>query len=144
MIVPDANLLIYAYDPDSPFHERAKAWWTDCLSGREAVGLTHVVTFAFIRITTQRQIFELPLSLEEALAHVRSWLERSVARVLQPDVGHVEGVADLLRAAGGAGGNLVTDAQIAELAIAHNGVVHTADHDFRRFSKLAVQFPLDG
>ncbi len=144
MIVPDANLLIYAYDRDSPFHESARVWWTGCLSGKDAVGLTHVTTFAFVRITTQRRIFEHPLSLEEALGHVGSWLQRSVARVLLPDVGHINGVADLLRAAGGAGGNLVTDAQIAELAIAHNGVVHTADHDFRRFPKLAVRFPLDG
>lgn len=144
MIVPDVNLLIYAYDPDSPFHERATTWWTSCLSGREAVGLTHVTLFAFVRISTQRQIFEYPLSLEEAFGHLNSWLGRSVARVLLPDVGHVEGVAGLLRAAGGAGGNLVTDAQIAELAIAHNGVVHTADHDFRRFPKLALHFPLDG
>lgn len=27
MILPDANLLLYAYDEASPFHERAKTWW---------------------------------------------------------------------------------------------------------------------
>jgi predicted nucleic acid-binding protein len=26
MILVDANLLIYAYDPRSPFHEKARQW----------------------------------------------------------------------------------------------------------------------
>ena len=39
MILPDANLILYAYDLDSPFHEAAAAWWTKCLSGTEPVGL---------------------------------------------------------------------------------------------------------
>ena len=143
MIVPDANLLIYAYDPASPFHDRARTWWESCLSGREAVGLTHVVTFGFLRITTQRRIFEHPLSLEEATEHVRSWLARTVARVLIADVDHFERVADLLQVAGNSAGNLVTGAQIGALAMAHNATVHTADHDFRRFAGLSVTFPLD-
>jgi len=33
MIVPDINLLLYAYDSDSPFHGKATAWWQACLSG---------------------------------------------------------------------------------------------------------------
>jgi predicted nucleic acid-binding protein len=40
MHVPDGNLLLYACDTTSPFHERAWAWWQECLSGEEAVGLT--------------------------------------------------------------------------------------------------------
>ena len=31
MIVPDINLLLYAYDSDSPFHGKATAWWQACL-----------------------------------------------------------------------------------------------------------------
>ena len=52
MIVPDANLLLYAYDNDSPFHDRARAWLQDCLSGRGTVGFTHPTIFAFLRIAT--------------------------------------------------------------------------------------------
>jgi len=32
MILPDANLILYAYDLDSPFHGVAADWWTKCLS----------------------------------------------------------------------------------------------------------------
>ena len=30
VIVPDANLLLYAFDSASPFHESAASWWQDC------------------------------------------------------------------------------------------------------------------
>ena len=33
MIIPDANLLLYASDSSSPFHRAATAWWSGCLSG---------------------------------------------------------------------------------------------------------------
>ena len=43
MIIPDANLLLYAYDEASPFHARARSWWSECISGPEPVGLVAVV-----------------------------------------------------------------------------------------------------
>jgi predicted nucleic acid-binding protein len=33
VIIPDANLLLYASDSSSPFHRAATAWWSGCLSG---------------------------------------------------------------------------------------------------------------
>lgn len=142
MIVPDANLLLYAYDSSSPFHERACQWWESCLSGDEVVGLTHPVIFAFVRIGTDRRAFEQPLTLALATQHVTAWLGRSVVRILQPDHQHVKHVLALLQAAQASGGNLVTDAQIAALALAHHATVHTADRDFMRFHGLDCRFPL--
>ena len=142
MIVPDANLLLYAYDITSPFHRAARSWWESCLSGSESVGLTHPVIFAFVRIGTNTRAFEAPLSLDEASGHVSSWLDRQVTRVLQPASDHVPHVLSLLAAAGSAGANLVTDAQIAALAIAYGATVHTADRDFMRFPGLRCCYPL--
>lgn len=144
MIVPDVNLLLYAYDDASPFHARARTWWTDCLSGSEPVGLTHPVLFAFVRIGTSTRAYLRPMTLAEASAHVASWLARQVIRVLQPDADHVSQALSLLREAASAGGNLVTDAQVAALAMSHRGTVHTADHDFGRFAGLDCHFPLEG
>jgi len=143
MIVPDANLLLYAYDESSVFHEKARAWLSDCLSGQEPVGFTHPTLFAFLRVATNARAFAAPLTLMEAAEHVQSWLARRVAQVLQPPSNYVVDVVDLLKAAGGAGGNLVTDAQIAALAHAYKAVVHTADRDFQRFSGIRCHFPLD-
>jgi toxin-antitoxin system PIN domain toxin len=143
VIVPDANLLLYAYDRESPFHERAKSWWQDCLSTQEPVGLTYPTLCAFLRISTNPKIYSNPMTLGEAAGHVRSWLARRVSRVLEPSADHTEQVIELLGTAGGTAGNLVTDAQIAALAHAYRAVVHTADRDFLRFPNIHCHFPLD-
>jgi toxin-antitoxin system PIN domain toxin len=137
MILPDANLLLYAHDSGSPFHDAARAWWEACLSGSETVGVVHPVIFAFVRVAMSRRVFE------QVSEHVRSWLDRSVTRVLQPQHDHAARVLDLLREAQTAGPNLVTDAQIAAFAIAHKATVHTADRDFMRFRGFECRFPLD-
>ncbi len=142
MIVPDVNLLLYAYDKSSPFHETALQWWQQCMSGDELVGLTHPVIFGFVRIGTNARAFKNPMSLEQASESVASWVERSITRILQEDINHVQRVMKLLQSAGSAGGNLVSDAQIAALAIAHKATVHTADQDFIRFNELKSYYPL--
>ena len=143
MIVPDANLLLYAVDSTSPFHDVAREWWTSCLCGAEPVGLCHPVVFAFARISTDRRAFANPLSLAQVGEIIQSWTNRQVTRVLYPGPRHVHNALELLAAADSHGGNLVTDAQIAELAIAHRAEVHTANREFRRFPGLASRFPLD-
>ncbi len=144
MIVPDANLLLYAHDSRSPFFEPARHWWEGCLGGTEPVGLCHAVVFAFVRIATNPRVYTDPLSLEDATSHVRAWEQRRVSRILLPDAEHSLAVLELLGEAGSAGGNLVTDAQIAAIALSHRATVHTADQDFRRFARLACHYPLQG
>lgn len=142
MIVPDANLLLHAVDSASPFHARAARWWTDCLSGAVPVGLCQPVLLAFLRVSTNRRAFREPLTLEAACDLVTEWTAHPVTRLLLPGEDHVRQVVDLLAEAGSAGGDLVTDAQIAALARAHRGEVHTADHDFRRFEGVTCRYPL--
>ena len=141
MIIPDINLLIYAYDSASPFHAAASSWWEGCLSGRETVGLAPVVLFGFVRLTTNARVFRHPLTPTEAAGHVRSWVAQPVAQVHAPPPEHVERVLHLLDALGTAG-NLVTDAQIAALALQHEAVVHTADVHFIRFPGVRWTNPL--
>jgi toxin-antitoxin system PIN domain toxin len=135
MIVPDTNLLLYAYDSASPFHARAAAWWEQCLSGTELVGLPKVVVFGFVRVGTSARVFQRPMTPGEAAGHVRSWLGQTVVQVLESGPSHIEHVLMLLEGLGAAG-HLVTDAQIAAIAIDHNAVLHTADADFVRISGL--------
>jgi len=143
VIIPDANLLLYAYDDSSPFHQPAKAWWEQCLSGQEAIGLTHPTLFAFLRIGTNSKIYAVPMTLAEASAHIRSWSERRITQILQPPSDHINQVTELLKAAGGTAGNLVTDAQIAAHSQTYRAVIHTADRDFSRFPDIRCHFPLD-
>jgi len=143
MIVPDVNLLLYAYDSDSAFHAKAAAWWRRCLSGSEPVGLPPVVVFGFLRIGTNARVFKHPMTPAEASQHVRSWLAQPVVQVLEPRSNHIELVLQSLESLGTAG-NLVTDAQIAALAIEHDATLHTNDTDFIRFTGLRRFNPLTG
>ncbi len=141
MIIPDANLLLYAYDAASPFHTTASKWWRGCLTGRAPVGLCPVVLFAFVRIGTSRRAFEDPLTIEETSRHVRSWMEMPSTRLLPQEESDVVQALDWL-VAQGMGGNLTTDAQIAATALRTRAEVHTADTDFSRFPGVKWINPL--
>jgi hypothetical protein len=144
MIVPDSNLLLYAYNKSSPYYAHAKHWWERCLSGAEPIGLTYPVIFSFLRIGTSTRAFPKPYTLEEAAAHIVAWLDEPATRILTPGPTHALEVVQLLTTAGSSGGNLVTDAQSAAIAITYRGVVHTADRDFMRFKELKCHYPLSG
>lgn len=141
MIIPDANLLLYAYDSESPFHREAALWWSDLLSAPEPVGLCPVVVFAFLRLATNTKVFDRPMSVTEANDAIASWLARPNVRLLVAGPTHLEAVCKLLLKAGTAG-NLVTDAQIAALAQEYGATVHSADTDFARFKGLTWENPL--
>ncbi len=141
MIIPDANLLLYAYDEASSQHERAKSWWINCMAGPEPVGLVAVVVFAFVRVGTSPKVFENPFSIAEAGRHVKSWLDAPATELLGVVRADVEQALTWLTEAG-AGGNLTTDAQIAAVARRCRAQVHTADTDFGRFPGVRWRNPL--
>jgi toxin-antitoxin system PIN domain toxin len=141
MIIPDVNLLLYAYDSSSPSHSKASIWWQNCLSGKEPIGIPQVTIFAFVRISTNARAFQNPFTASEAAGHVRSWLKQPQVQVLETGAPHIEQTLQLLEHIG-TGGNLVTDAQIAALAIEYEAVLNTTDTDFMRFPKLRWRNPL--
>jgi predicted nucleic acid-binding protein len=51
MIIPDANLIIYAHNQADPDHAAALAWWKAFLAGDVDVGIPIVVVLAFLRLT---------------------------------------------------------------------------------------------
>ena len=141
MIVPDASLLLYAYDEASPFHASAADWWCRCLAGPEPVGLLAAVVFAYIRVGTSARVFQSPLSIDEASRHVQSWMAAPATELLAVVRADVDQALTWLRAAG-AGGNLTTDAQIAAVAKRCRAQVHTADTDFARFKGVRWTNPI--
>jgi predicted nucleic acid-binding protein len=50
VIIPDVNLLVYAYLDTGPYHRGARTWLEDSLNGAEAVGLAPVSVFGFLRL----------------------------------------------------------------------------------------------
>ena len=140
MILPDINLLVYAYNEDAPFHAPAKAWWARCLTETEPVGLAWVVILGFVRLMSNRRVLAMPMTAPEAAEQCRLWLLRSNVRIVLPGPTHMDVLGDLL--AGPMGPNLVTDAHLAALAIEHQAVLHSNDSDFTRFSGLTWRNPI--
>lgn len=141
MIIPDLNLLIYAYDSTSPHHQQASEWWISCLSGRAPVGISWIVALGFVRLWTNPGVFANPMNIDTAAAHVESWLNRRVVEVVSPGPRHAELVFGFLRTIG-KGGNLTTDAHLAALAVESGGVIYTSDTDFLRFAGVKWVNPL--
>ena len=140
MIIPDANLLLYAHDTRAKFHQKAKEWWEATLGGDELVGLASVTVFAFLRIGTNPRVYVNPMSVEDAIRYVKSWLSLPGVRLLESN--YVFRTLALLEEIG-TGGNLVSDAQLAAMAIEEGAILHTSDVDFRRFKGLKTFYPLE-
>jgi toxin-antitoxin system PIN domain toxin len=141
MILPDINLLVYAYNTDAPGHRRAKAWWEACLSENRAVGLPWVVILGYLRLMTSRSVLIDPFLPEEAIGHIRSWLERPQVQILHPGPRHLELLDSLMKDAQ-VSGSLTTDTHLAAVAIEHQAELHSNDGDFSRFPGLRWTNPL--
>jgi toxin-antitoxin system PIN domain toxin len=142
MILIDANLLLYAYDPSSPHHPAARDWLEATFSTPEPVGLAWMTLLAFLRIGTSPRPLENPLSVDEAAALVADWLERPMVTLLNPGERHWQTLCDMM-AKGQARGHLIMDAHLAALAIEHGATLATCDRDFALFPGLKFFNPLD-
>lgn len=142
MIIPDVNLLVYAYNSDAAHHQQAKTWWEQGMRGRQPVALPWIVALGFLRIITSRAVLTRPMDVATALDHVRSWLDQPGVQLLQPGPRHL----DILTSFGEAGvltAALMTDAHIAALAIENQATVHSNDSDFSRFPGLHWTNPIN-
>ena len=141
MIVLDANLLLYAYDATSVQHKKARAWIERTFSSGSPVGLPWQSVAAFLRIATNTKLEGKRFTMEEAARIVDQWLAQPNVRLLAPGENHWPLLREVLTE-GQVRGPLVTDAQLAALAIEYGGELHTTDRDFARFPGLRWKNPL--
>lgn len=141
MILPDVNLLVYAHNEASRYHNQARSWWVELMQGSTPVGISWAVLTGFLRIVTHPGIQSAPLGIEEALSITDSWIDQPMVHWLEPGRRHYQILSSLLRSMG-TGGNLITDAHLAALAIEHQAELHSNDADFARFPGLRWINPL--
>ena len=137
----DSNLLLYSYDPDSIFHKDAVVWLEEMLSSGEPFGIPMLSIASFLRISTDRRLKRLGLRMDDAIAAVESWLQVDSVFVVHTAERHLGHLLKCIRS-GPVNGAMVTDAQLAALAIEHNATLFTADADFSRFTGLRWRNPL--
>ena len=142
MILVDANLLLYAYHPESAQHAASRTWLEEALNGAAPVRFAWVTLWAFVRIATNPRVFAQPLTTAEASAAVTAWLGCPPVDILEPGDRHWEILTALLER-GQATGPLVMDAVLAALALEHGATLHTTDRDFARFPDLNWTNPLE-
>lgn len=137
----DANILLYAADATSRFHERARAWLEEALNGPYRVAIPWESYRAFLRIATNPRALDAPLSTATAWELVGAWMDAPVTWIPQPGPGHRDILRRLtvdldLRA------NLVMDAVLAAYCIEHGLAVVSNDSDFARFGEVSWINPL--
>jgi len=141
VILIDANILLYSHSIELPQHAAAREWLDERLSARDRVGLPWASLLAFLRVISNPRAFARPEPIEEAWDQVRAWTGRRNVWIPEPTERHVEVLGELL-CKGRIGGNLVTDAHLAALAIEHGLTLCSTDGDFARFKGLKWQNPL--
>lgn len=137
----DANILLYAVDEESRFHEAALSWLESALNGPRRVGIPWPSLTAFVRIATNPRALREPLAPEEAWDFVEDWLDAPSVWVPVPGRGHREVLGRLVRDLD-LRGNLVSDAVLAALCIEHGLQIVSADSDFARFTELTWLNPV--
>lgn len=137
--MPDVNVLVYAINPDALQHVSARRWLEAGFHDPQGIGLAWFALAGFVRVTTKQGILPTVLSVEDALRFVNEWLSHPRAHVLNPTEGHVAIFGRLLIGAG-RGGNLVSDAHLAAIAIEHGATLGTFDRGFERFAGLRMDW----
>ena len=142
MTLIDANVLLYAYHPRAPQHERCRTWIETEFTRGTAIRIAWPTIVAFLRISTSPRVFEHPLTVIEAEATVSSWLALPSVAPLDPGDRYWDILRELLTRAQ-VTGPLVSDAALAALAIEHGAMLCTTDRDFARFPGLRTITPLE-
>ncbi len=137
----DANILLYAADDGSPFHEPARAWMEEALNGSRRVAIPWISLAAFLRISTNPRASREALQPTIAWAMAEDWLEADPVWTPAPGAGHASILGRLvtdmdLR------GNLVSDAVLAALCIEYGLDIVSADSDFARFTQVTWINPI--
>ncbi len=141
MIVPDINMLVYAYNEGSPLYQTAKEWWEELINGSEEVGLPWAVSTGFVRLMANPRVVTPPLAPVVSLDHVRNWLEFPHIIAINPGPSHLEMMRQTLEMSG-TSRNVVTDAHIAAIALEYGAEVHSKDSGFGRLPGLRWRDPL--
>src|SRR3990170_7096906 len=90
MLLPDVNILVYAYREDAPGHGRFREWVEDLVNGDQAYGMSDLVLSGFLRVVTHPAVFSPPSPVNDALSFVEDVRSQPNCVVLAPGARHWE------------------------------------------------------
>lgn len=140
MILPDVNVLIYAFRSDARNHERCRTWLTHVIQNEPQFGMSPLALSALVRITTGVSVLNQPSTAEEAFRFCNYLLNQPHCQSVEPQEGHWR-IFQSLVVDNEIRGRLVTDAWYAALAIEWGCELISFDRDFARFPGLKWRMP---
>jgi uncharacterized protein len=141
VILPDVNVLLYAFRSDADEHDAHRVWLESVINGDTAYGMSPQVMASVIRLATHPRVFVRPDRLEDVLAFATTVLDQPHCQIIEPGRRHWRIFTALCHSAK-AKGNLIQDAWLAALAIESGCEWITNDRDFARFEGLQWRTPL--
>ena len=142
MVIPDVNILLYAYNPDAVQNKSAAVWLENQLASREMFGITWLTLWAFVRLGSNPKVWPHPPSVSALFDRIDEWLSLPNVIMVHPGPRHRTIFGRLVIETGGISG-LASDAALAAIAIEHAATLASSDRDFRKFSGLRWVNPLD-
>ena len=142
MILPDVNVLVYAFREDAVDHIKYHNWLESYLNGDETYGMSELVLSGFLRVVTHPRIFSVPTPIETALKFTAQLVDQAHCSMISPTTRHWEIFEKLCRSCK-AKGNLVPDAYFAALAIESGSEWISTDRDYSRFPGLRFRHPFE-
>ena len=140
MILPDVNVLLYAFRADSRDHQEFRGWLQEIVNGEMPYGISPQALASVARISTHPRIFARPSRLEDVFAFNEVLMAQPHCQLVEPGPRHWAIFKDLCHGVR-AQGNLVQDAWFAALAIESGCEWITTDHDYARFAGLRWRAP---
>jgi toxin-antitoxin system PIN domain toxin len=135
MYLLDVNVVLAAHRGDHPQHRPVRAWFEEAIAGDESFAVPDTVWASFLRLATNRRIFEVPTPRADAFAFIEATCAQPRHLRLTPGPRHVALLRDLCEEADAAG-DLIPDAVVGAVAVEYDCELVTLDRDFARFPSV--------
>src|SRR5690348_9323802 len=88
MILPDVNVLVYAFRPDDAHHAQSKRWLDSVVQGAARFGISRLALSALVRITTNPRAFGEPSSHADAFGFCDDLTGQPHCDIVEPGERH--------------------------------------------------------
>ena len=142
MFVVDTNVLVYAADPDSPFHQRCRRRVESWRGQASPWYLTWSICYEFLRVCTHPQVFRRPWPIADCWRFLENVFGSPNIGFLLPTERHLAVLGEVVAEVPRLRGNVLHDVHTAVLMREH-GIkeIYTLDTDFHRFPFVTVLDP---
>ena len=139
----DTNVLIHAHMPDLPDHARVRSFLLDQLADEDVtLVITPIILHEFVHIVTDAKRFDPPVSMADAMAVARMYLDHTNVECLSLDGQAVAGAFSLIERHQ-LGRKRIADTLFAACLLGHgvHELITCNPKDFRIFDNLTLTDP---